>query len=79
MTTNWYGFYANPSDRQWVLDQLGKHGQLNDYEVQLRQRDGTTLWVLLSARLNPEENCVDGVFVDFTDRKRTEEALRESE
>jgi PAS domain S-box-containing protein len=42
-------------------------------------RDGSTRWLLWSASASPDEKLVYGVAKDVTDRKRSEERLRESE
>ncbi|MFB2835300.1 PAS domain S-box protein [Floridanema evergladense] len=72
-------FYIHQSDRQTAVNQVLQNGQINNYEVQFRRCDGTTLWLLCSVRLNVEENCLEGVVTDITDRKQSEEALRRSE
>jgi two-component system sensor histidine kinase/response regulator len=71
--------YLNPSNRESVLHQLHQSGELNNYEVQFRRRDGSIVWLLLSLRLNTEEHCIEGVITDISDRKRAEIALAESE
>ncbi|XWK89836.1 MAG: PAS domain S-box protein [Phormidium sp.] len=72
-------FYIHEGDRQFAVNQVLQNGQLHNYEVQFRRRDGTILWLLCSVRLNVEENCLEGVVTDITDRKQSEEALRRSE
>ncbi|HBB33710.1 MAG TPA: hypothetical protein DDZ80_17250 [Cyanobacteria bacterium UBA8803] len=72
-------FYVNVSDREWIVNQLRQKGELHDYELQVRQRDGSLIWVLLSIHLNAEEHCIEGMITDICDRKRTEIALAESE
>ncbi len=73
-------FCVNPGDRASMLAQLDRNnGEVRDFEIQLRRRDGSLAWGLLSLRLNPEEACLDFVFADISDRKQAEEALRRSE
>lgn len=72
-------FYIHQGDRQWAVNQVLQNGQLHNYEVQFRRQDGTLLWLLCSVRLNVEENCLEGVVTDISDRKLSEEALRRSE
>jgi two-component system sensor histidine kinase/response regulator len=71
--------YVNPSDRQRLLAQIEQHGEVRNFEEQLRRPDGSTVWGLLSLHPNAEEGCLDFVLADISDRKRTEEALRRSE
>jgi PAS domain S-box-containing protein len=71
--------YVNPSDRQQAIELLTRDGKLQNFEVQMQKRDGTPFWALYSVRLNIVDECVEGVVADISDRKRAEEALRESE
>ncbi|NJP10905.1 MAG: response regulator [Leptolyngbyaceae cyanobacterium RU_5_1] len=79
-------FYVNLSDRQRALEILQTHGEIHNFEVQLRRRDGSTFWGLYSARCNVTAGYAEGVVADISDRKRieaerrqTEEALHQSE
>ncbi len=66
-----------------VLPQLRKSGQVRDVEIQMVKRDGTILDILGSAvaQLGDHERIEQTLafFVDVTERKRVEAALRESE
>ncbi len=72
-------FYFNPSDRQKVLSYLQEQGEYQNYEILLRQPSGHVIWCLCSAKVNQEEQCIDGVIIDISDRKHAEEALKISE
>src|SRR5919199_5505156 len=72
-------FYVNPSDRQRAVELLQTHGELQNFEVQLRKHDGTLFWGLYSSRLNATGGYMEGVIADISDRKLAEEALRQSE
>lgn len=72
-------FYVNTQERAQVVADLQRWGEVRDREVHLLRRDGSSLWALLSIRPNQEENCLEGVIADISDRKYTEEALRRSE
>ncbi len=72
-------FYVNPDERQLLLAQLLQHGIVNNWEMQLRQQDGSCVWGLFSMRLNAEENCIETVVTDISDRKRLEEELLHSQ
>ncbi|PSB30030.1 PAS domain S-box protein [Stenomitos frigidus] len=72
-------FYANPHDQQKILAELEQHGEVRNFEEELRCPDGSTAWGLLSLRLNADEDCLDFVLVDISDRKRLEEELRQSQ
>ncbi|NJM69823.1 MAG: PAS domain S-box protein [Scytonema sp. RU_4_4] len=72
-------FYANPGDHQQAIELLKRQGEVQNFEVQMRKRDGTVFWALYSSRLNAADGCVEGVIADISDRKRAEAALRERE
>ena len=66
-----------------VFPQMRKSGQVRDVEIQMVKRDGTILDILGSgvAQLDDHERIEQTLafFVDVTERKRVEAALRESE
>lgn len=51
----------------------------SNIDVCITGRDGSAIWVRISARFNQEEDCVDGVVVNITKEKRAEEALGATE
>ncbi len=67
--------YVNPEDRETMKHILREHGRVENLETRMRRRDGEIIWVSFSARYFPEDGCLEGVIVDITERKRTEEAL----
>ena len=71
--------YANPERRQELLKQLREKGKVDNFEIEMKRRDGSHILIALSATIYPESDYLEGVIVDITDRKRTEKALRESE
>jgi PAS domain S-box-containing protein len=72
-------FYANPGERQQTVELLKRHGELQNYEIQMRKRDGTPFWGLHSLHLNATEGYLEGVVADISDHKAAEAALRQSE
>ena len=73
-------FYWNAEDRREVLATLRDTGQVRR-EVKLRAIDGTPRWAmfrLVQAKLSGEDVVIGGLY-DITERKQTEEALRQSE
>ncbi len=72
-------YFVNPSDRQQAHELLRRYGELRGYEFQMRRRDGTVFWVLSSCYLNADDDYIEGVIADISDRKRVEAALQASE
>lgn len=68
-------FYVNPSDRTKILDAYQAIREFYDFEIQLRKRDGSVFWGLVSARLT-EADHVEAVISDIDDRKQAEAALQ---
>ena len=75
------GIWANPNDRVELLKLLLDKGSLRNFEVNARCKDGTVIVALGSAELIQlgKEPCVLSVLADITERKRAEQALKESE
>jgi PAS domain S-box-containing protein len=59
--------------------QRGDRTLVVDFENRYRHKDGSYRWLLWSAYTSREEGLVYAVGRDITDRKRSEERLRESE
>ncbi len=72
-------FYPDLDCYRQAVQELRRYGQLNNFELQFRRGDQQLCWGLFSIHLNLEENCVEGIVIDITARKQTEEALRRSE
>jgi PAS domain S-box-containing protein len=74
--------YANPQDREDLLRRIADTGQAEG-EVLFKKKDGTVFGVELSvvARTDEHGNMVgvQGITRDITERRRAEQALRDSE
>ncbi|GAB4301529.1 MAG: hypothetical protein Kow0096_22460 [Thiohalomonadaceae bacterium] len=74
-------YWVDPAQRAILLGLLRSQGQVSDFEAQLRDGHGNTFWVYLSAALTTFDGK-PAAFVSFNDiseRKRIEQALRDSE
>lgn len=76
-------FYrGGTEDREAAMDELRDEGVLVEYDLALRKRDGSPIWVVAHSRLvdDPEEGrVIEGIFIDVTERVRARRALRERE
>ena len=75
--------YKNPDDRRLVNSELERTGRVTGRELELRRRDGRSIWVSLSARLVRDASgsiaYYEGSLQDITARKQVETALLRSE
>jgi PAS domain S-box-containing protein len=75
--------YVNPEIREEVLRILKANGVMVPKEIAVRRRDGSLFFVLVSAREIKDPNgklqCYQAEHIEITERRRAEEALRESE
>jgi PAS domain S-box-containing protein len=80
-TVSAWNLYRHTLDRDRFLATINRRGQVKDYEVEFKKRDGTAMHALISSRRhqNPETGDVEfeGIIKDITHRKRTEEALKQ--
>ncbi len=73
------GYWVNPSDRQQGIEVMKRDGEVRSYEAQMRKRDGTVFWGLFSSYLSADDDYIEGVLADISDRKQAEAALQISE
>ncbi len=75
--------YANSTDRDAHIRHIRKEGYSFEYPVDLRRKDGTILHTLITtaARKDSSGNFLgfQGSIRDITERKRTEELLRQNQ
>ncbi|MEE8358388.1 MAG: PAS domain S-box protein, partial [Candidatus Hydrothermarchaeales archaeon] len=76
-------FYYNPKDREKFIKELKKHGEVKNYEIILKRKDGTPLIVETNSYFIYDKAGkpvgVEGIAGDITARKQAEEALLKSE
>ncbi|HOP06624.1 MAG TPA: PAS domain S-box protein [candidate division Zixibacteria bacterium] len=78
---NTMALYDNPDDRTRAIERLRSGIDVNNVEVIARRKNGERFWGLLTIRPLTVDGRpgLMGSLVDITERKKMEEALRESE
>jgi PAS domain S-box-containing protein len=75
--------WLDPNERPQFLRLLEQHGVVRGYERQFKRKDGTAIWVSLNSRVvygkDGRALYTEGFIEDITERKRMEDALRQSE
>ncbi|HEX4921740.1 MAG TPA: PAS domain S-box protein, partial [Candidatus Bathyarchaeia archaeon] len=73
--------WVDPTERVAAVKRVVAEGSIRDLEFRVRRKDGTEIIGLAAAEKIEIENeqCILSVVADITQRKRAEEALKESE
>ncbi|HEY8485194.1 MAG TPA: PAS domain S-box protein, partial [Longimicrobiales bacterium] len=83
LACNAYSFYPDPSAREAFLEQVREKQRVEDYELELRRRDGSPAYVIENAvgTFDADGNLVEikGFLFDITERKALEEQLRQAQ
>ena len=75
------GLYKYPSDREHMLSLLLENKVLTNHEVEMRNRSGDSVWVLINSRLRKNDEggaIIEGILIDNTEKHLVEEKLRRS-
>ena len=74
--------YDRPADRDALVKTLLAHGEASGVEIQYRRKDGTRIWVSISAILvnapDGRPTLIEGFLSDISTLKNAEEARAES-
>ncbi len=72
--------WVSAEDRAQFLAKLESAGRLSNYEMQLRRKDGSAVWLSGNISVVPPTatapRIVQGTLIDITERKRVQEDLR---
>jgi len=74
--------YPHPAARRMFLNVLQEHGLILNHELEMRRRDGTPVWVLITSVLienGSGERQIQSTIVDINEKRRAEEELRRRE
>jgi len=77
-----HNLYENPEDRKELMTILLKNGEIKDFEFKLKTKTSSSKHVSVNASLiigsSGKPDYIAGAISDITDRKQTENALKES-
>ncbi len=76
LSLNTHELYLDPEDREVTLAALLQQKFLVNYEICLRRKDGSPVWVLANESLLEDGSgtpILEGSLIDITERKRAEE------
>ena len=71
--------WADPSEREEMVRRLELEGRVSNFECRMLNKQGDVRVCLKSLKLYHIEGILEGSIIDITERKKTEEALREAE
>src|SRR5207245_416119 len=75
--------YVDRARRRFFQEQLETDGFIRSFEAQFQRRDGSRIWVMTNARAVRNAlgtiQYYEGSNFEITEKKRAEDALRESE
>jgi PAS domain S-box-containing protein len=80
---NVINFYAHPEDRHILIKRILEEGCVENYELQLKRKDGTLIETLATvvSRKDKDDNVIgfQGIVKDVTEKRRMELQLMQSE
>jgi two-component system, NtrC family, sensor kinase len=75
-------YYVNPDERNKFSELISTNGFVENFEVQMKKKDGSVLWASVNASLSMDQEGsvvgVEGIARDITERIKDEEVLRVS-
>ncbi len=72
--------YHNPEERETFLRTIRESGEVNDFEVRMKNKNGDVKYASVNARLISDKDgkpsLIDGAIRDITERKKAEQAAQ---
>ncbi len=77
-----FNLHDDPYERAVLLNEIAKTGDIREYEIKLKTKSGEIKHASINARLisdaDGRPHHIDGAIRDITDRKNSEEAIKEA-
>ena len=70
-------FYAHSEDRLKLTAILQTDGRVENFETELRKKNGETIWVLINAVLS-DDGVIQGTLIDVTQKRYSEQEIQRS-
>ncbi len=74
--------YRFPEEREALMEMIRLEKEVRDYQVEFRKKDGSAIWVSISAHLLYDEQGdylgSEGIIRDISERRNMENAIREA-
>jgi len=70
--------YFSPENSRKLIQQLKRDGRVDGFEFEVIKSDGKRIPLLLSAIFYPDQGYLEGVAINIRERKRAEEAIKNS-
>uniref|UniRef100_A0A7C3SHL5 histidine kinase n=1 Tax=Desulfobacca acetoxidans TaxID=60893 RepID=A0A7C3SHL5_9BACT len=70
--------FVDPGTQQKMFVSF-KNGELDRFEARCTRKDGSIVWIRMSARLSPATGYIEGVLTDISETKKLEEDLHKAE
>ncbi len=73
--------YFDPAEREAYWAKLKERGSLSSFELRLRRKDGSPVWILTNDTIVEDNGQLvkEATVIDITERKRAEEALKKTQ
>ncbi len=78
-----HSLYFCTSDREYYLNELKKKGYVRNFQMRMRKKDGSEIWILENVQLVKDyktgKEFIEGTLINITETKRIQQALQERE